>query len=294
MVHNPEAPRGFVLEAALLGVAIMLGIGACASGCSAERLDRRVHDFFDNPQAYGVLMERLSAQSARLTSLFMRYTLPQTAPRTYALEQTPTETRTESELGTAGASEKESAAAPAFSPFSPGSAASNILKIATKNITTPVTSLASAEYEKPIKIIIDGADVSSDVLNPASTDMAVLDEAILHGAARFPTTSLLGENGTMLVFGHSSYRPKIRNPAYRTFDGIEHLSAGSIVHVYSATADYQYTVRGIKRMNADDASANTIPLPDDKPYLVIVTCDTLTSTSSRFVLTADFVKKTAL
>jgi len=153
----------------------------------------------------------------------------------------------------------------------------------------PVASPAQSAGELPIKIVIADASVSSSVSNPRSQAISVLDQALLSGALRYPTSALLGVPGTVLIFGHSSYLQNVHNPAYRTFDGVQNLSKGAIIQIYSADAEYRYAVRSIRVVNVNDDTENNIPLPSDAPHLVIVTCDTFASASDRFVLDADFV-----
>ncbi|HEX8993800.1 MAG TPA: sortase [Candidatus Paceibacterota bacterium] len=286
-------PRGFVLEVTMLAMAVFFGVSVCASGCFGDNAINRIHALFgmrSNAAPVSIVSTRgvadwLVSFGGEVVDVFLAAIH---APRSVPAGSSAIQQIVLDRLASTTASTEA-----LFSPFASGSPAETILRTAAPLIEAPLP-LAQGHGEKPIKIVIDGANVSSSVSNPNSTDMSVLESALLKGAVRFPTTSLLGENGTMLIFGHSSYMPKIHNPAYRTFDGVQNLPKGAIVHVYSATTDYQYAVRDIKIMDAADASANTIPLPDDKQYLVIDTCDTFASKSSRFVVTADFVRAEAL
>lgn len=140
--------------------------------------------------------------------------------------------------------------------------------------------------EMPIRVVAEQINLDTTVSNPTSTDVSILDHALLSGAVRYPTSAELGVNGTVLLFGHSSYLPIVHNQAYKTFDGIQDLKTGDIVSVYSGTLEYRYSVVGVKKA---DATEDVIDLPQEGKHLTLVTCDSFSSKTSRFVVTADFV-----
>jgi len=141
--------------------------------------------------------------------------------------------------------------------------------------------------ETPTHISIDAISLSVNISNPATTSIEVLDNALLSGAVRYPTSAPLGVRGTVLLFGHSSYLPIVHNQAYKAFDGIQNLLRGDTIVVSSATKSYKYQVVTVKKVNVNDAEANTIPLPVDAEHLVLVTCNSFASKADRFVVTAD-------
>src|SRR3989344_6378435 len=116
----------------------------------------------------------------------------------------------------------------------------------------------SANPEMSVRIIAKSIGLDKPVVNPTSTDIDVLDAALLDGTVRYPTSARLGEEGTVLIFGHSSYLPIVRNQNYKAFNSIQKLKPGETVSVYSATAEYRYTVTGVRLA---DASEDVIELP---------------------------------
>ena len=145
--------------------------------------------------------------------------------------------------------------------------------------------------EAPTRIIADSISLDVTVANPLSTNVDTLDADLLKGAVRYPTSAKLGVDGTVLIFGHSSYLPIVHNQAYKTFDGIQNLKVGAIVSVYSAGHEYRYAVTSVK---VADATSDVVELPTNGKHLVLVTCDSFASKSNRFVVTADFVGTYAL
>jgi len=140
--------------------------------------------------------------------------------------------------------------------------------------------------EMPVRVIAKTIGLDNTVLNPESTEVAELDAALLKGTVRYPTSALLGVDGTMLIFGHSSYLPIVRNKNYKAFNGIQKLKAGDTVSVYSSTREYRYSVVGVRLANATE---DVVELPANGKHLALLTCDSFGTKSDRFVVTADFV-----
>lgn len=158
--------------------------------------------------------------------------------------------------------------------------------VSTSEILATSTS-AAAVVEEPIKIEIAKINLSASITNPTTTDIASLDEDLLSGAVRYPTSAKLGEVGNVILFGHSSYLPIVRNQAYKTFNGIQKLVRGDVVTVYASGTAYTYKVRSVAKESAVDAG---IPLQVDGRVLTLSTCDSFGKKTDRFVVTADFVE----
>ncbi len=156
--------------------------------------------------------------------------------------------------------------------------------------TMPVNARESKPIvvaELPIKIEIPKINLSATVVNSTTTVVAVLDEALLKGVVRYPTSARLGETGNMVLFGHSSYLPIVSNQAYKTFNGIQKLSEGDAVIVYSSDKAYTYRVKSVTKESANDAS---ISLSVAGSVLTLATCDSFGAKTDRFVVVADLVE----
>lgn len=140
--------------------------------------------------------------------------------------------------------------------------------------------------ELPLRVVAKDVGLDRTVSNPDSTDIDVLDQELLKGGVRYPTSAMLGVEGTVLIFGHSSYLPVVRNQAFKAFNSIQNLKTGEIISVYSAGTEYRYAVVGVK---VADATQDVIELPQDGRYLTLVTCDSFGSKSNRFIVTANYV-----
>lgn len=147
-------------------------------------------------------------------------------------------------------------------------------------------AVAPAAAEEPVRVVAKAIGLDVAVRNPDSTEVTVLDEALLHGAVRYPTSAKLGAEGNMLLFGHSSYLPIVHNQNYKAFNKIQNLKTGDTVSIYSATAEYRYRVVGVREA---DASEDVIELSSEGKKLTLLTCDSFGKKTDRFVVEADFV-----
>lgn len=140
--------------------------------------------------------------------------------------------------------------------------------------------------EEPVRVVAKAIGLEIAIRNPSSTEVSVLDAELLKGAVRYPTSAKLGDEGNMLLFGHSSYLPIVHNQSYKAFNKIQNLKTGDTVSVYSATAEYRYRVVGVREA---DASEDVIELSSEGKKVTLLTCDSFGKKTDRFVVEADFV-----
>ncbi|MEK7604712.1 MAG: sortase [Patescibacteria group bacterium] len=157
--------------------------------------------------------------------------------------------------------------------------------VATSTSLVPAT--LPEVRELPLKVEIPAIKLSTVIENPTSTDIELLDKALLKGAVRYPTSAMLGETGNVVLFGHSSYLPVVTNKAYQAFNNIQKLKAGDLVTVYASTTAYTYRVRTVEKESTIDA---VILLQVPGRVLTLSTCDSFGAVTDRFVVTADFVE----
>ena len=117
---------------------------------------------------------------------------------------------------------------------------------------------------------------------------AVLDNLLKNGPAHYINSAELGQTGNLIIFAHSSHLPIVTNKMFQAFNNIPNLNAGdSITVVGSDGKDYLYSVVSVVKADANGATIDTST--DHGTNLTLVTCDTLTGVSARFVLTATFI-----
>lgn len=139
----------------------------------------------------------------------------------------------------------------------------------------------------PERIMIPAINLDLPVQNPETRDIAQLDELLKNGPVRHVDSAKLGEKGNVLIFAHTSHLPVVKNQMYRAFNRIPELKAGDSIMVEGEGKSYLYTVHSVRSADAKDAIIDLSPVLGQK--LTLVTCDTLTGKSARFILEADFV-----
>lgn len=145
--------------------------------------------------------------------------------------------------------------------------------------------------EKPLRIEIPEIGLVASVANPTKTDVRVLDAALLKGAVRYPTSAELGEEGNVILFGHSSYLPVVNNENFKIFNEIQKLRKGDTITVYGDKTAYVYAVETVSE---EDANQAAIPLTVGEPTLTLATCDSFGKKTDRFVVVAKLVGSHAI
>ncbi len=147
---------------------------------------------------------------------------------------------------------------------------------------------AAVVTSTPARIQIPAIDLDLAIQNPATTDVDELDALLVNGPARYGDSAKLGEDGTMIIFAHSSHLPIVHNAMYKAFNRIPELKANDTITLVGKDGkSYLYQVESVVKADATDAKIEVSK--DLGTRLVLVTCDTLTGKSARYVLTATFV-----
>jgi len=165
-----------------------------------------------------------------------------------------------------------------------------VVAVAKADQQVSVNTSVPATPELPEKITISAINLSATIANPTTTDVATLDQGLLKGAVRYPTSARLGETGNLVLFGHSSYLPIVGNQSYKTFNGIQKLKEGDTITVSSPETAYVYRVQSVTKESANDA---VIPLLVTGKMLTLSTCNSFATKTDRFVVVADFVESHA-
>jgi len=149
-----------------------------------------------------------------------------------------------------------------------------------------IVDLEDSSASAPVHITIDAIGVDTDIVNPDSTDISVLDQALASGAVRYPGSGNLEDVSNMFLFGHSSHLPIVNNKAYKSFNNLEKLKEGDLIRVQSLTKEYHYRVRSVELVKADNS---WVRFDSSKKQLTLSTCNNFGSKQDRYVVEADFV-----
>lgn len=159
--------------------------------------------------------------------------------------------------------------------------------VVTSSKSDSVVAAAPSAPELPVRIEIPSIKLVTSIANPDSTDVATLDAALHDGAVRYPTSAKLGDEGNVIVFGHSSYLPIVNNKAYKAFNEIQKLSKDDQIMVVGETTTFVYAVESVRSANA---GKDGIPLTVTGSVLTLATCDSFGTPSDRFIVTAQLVE----
>lgn len=148
-----------------------------------------------------------------------------------------------------------------------------------------------AEVPKPVtavRISIDSIGLDLPLLNTQSRNLATLDKALEKGPVRYMDSAELNVPGNMLIFAHSSHLPIVHNKMYQAFNKLPELTEGDVISLYGEDGkQYLYSVTSVRKASATDAVIDLSAKQGTR--LTLVTCDTLTSKASRFIVEADFI-----
>ena len=170
-------------------------------------------------------------------------------------------------------------------------ALSNLPQLGDEN-PVPVTVPLAVSGVEPKRIVIPAIGLDLPVQNIESRDINVLYENLKNGPIRYVDSARLGEEGNVLVFGHSSRIPVVKNRMYKAFNRVPELAAGDTItlvgEIDGVERSYLYSVVSVERKDIKDPTA-VVSLAKEGRRLTLVTCDTLTGETARFVLEADFI-----
>jgi LPXTG-site transpeptidase (sortase) family protein len=156
----------------------------------------------------------------------------------------------------------------------------------------PEASIIYAQKDTiPVRVEVPSVGIDTIVLTPSSTDVEVLDTALLNGSVHYPQSAFAGELGNMLIFGHSSYLPVVHNKAFQAFNELSKVKVGSLVSIYSETHVFEYEVKQVKLARAEDT---TIYFTAEVPTLTLATCNTFGAKEDRWIVTATLSRVRAL
>jgi LPXTG-site transpeptidase (sortase) family protein len=149
---------------------------------------------------------------------------------------------------------------------------------------SPEEGVVVLEY--PERLIIPDLDLDIAVANPISKSPEALDDELTRATVRYPGSALLGGEGNVVIFGHSSHLPVVRNKLYKIFNGLPELKEGSIIKIVGKEKEYMYSVVSVRKTDANDEIIN---LATTEARLTLATCDTFGKKSSRFVVDAKLI-----
>lgn len=156
----------------------------------------------------------------------------------------------------------------------------------TETVATNPVSVVSTTGEEAVSLAIPSLSRTVSVVIPASSSLADLDTALLSGVARHPDSVQLGEEGNVVILGHSSYLPTVFNRNFQALNGTQNLEWGDTIIVESDTTRYTYLVKDVYQVKASEA---VIPIAVSGQRLTLVTCNSFATDDDRFIIEAELL-----
>lgn len=138
----------------------------------------------------------------------------------------------------------------------------------------------------PTRIRSATIDMDLPVQDSDTRDIDELTEMLKKGPVRYVDSARLGEDGNVLIFGHSSQLPIVNNRMYKAFNRVSELQEGDTIALEGGGKEFVYRVLSVKQVDVEEG---IIDLGKEGRRLTLVTCDTLSGKSARFVVEAEFV-----
>ncbi len=148
---------------------------------------------------------------------------------------------------------------------------------------------ASGSAKPKVEILIQALNISAPiVLSDSVSDKALLED-LTKGVVRYPTTAFAGQDGNMVLSGHSSNYSWIKSDYNYVFRSIGKLKSGDeiVIRVTQAngkTFDYVYRMKSHAIVTPDDPA---IFASQGSPTLTLVTCWPLGTQLKRYIVTAE-------
>jgi len=157
------------------------------------------------------------------------------------------------------------------------------VQLASSGSVSPVTVVVR---EEAVSLTIPNLGRTVRVVTAASNSLADLDTALLSGVVRHPDSAKLGEEGNVVILGHSSYLPNVLNRNFQALNGTQNLEWGDVINIDSHTTRYTYMVKRVYKVKASEA---IIPTEGVGHRLTLVTCNSFATADDRFIIEAELL-----
>ncbi len=165
-------------------------------------------------------------------------------------------------------------------------------EVPEENKNVPVVEEVEPVAALPVKIVFDNLEKREvTVLNPESRNIADLDAALLNGVVRHPDSADFTKDGNIFILGHSSYLPNVFNKNFQAFNGIQDLTWGDTIRLYSDDTEYIYRVDRVYEAKASDV---LVPYTQGEAKLTLATCNSFGSKDDRFIVEASRIAEKRL
>lgn len=170
--------------------------------------------------------------------------------------------------------------APIIAYISPGNVSASEL--------TAIDPTTSRAVGPDPKLIIPKLNIDVPINFNLSNDEKTIMDAMNHGVAHFAIPggdALPGQNGNLIITGHSAGDIYSDNQYKFIFSGLERLVEGDTIHVNYQSKRYTYSVAKFKTVEPTDIASLTST--QNRPQLILITCTPLGTSRYRLLVFAD-------
>lgn len=154
------------------------------------------------------------------------------------------------------------------------------------------TPVIDTSYKKTMKLSIPNAGINSIDLaaNIPGDNPTIYDDALKHGVAHLKGTSVPGDAGLSVIYGHSGIAGFLagRSSPEIVFSRLDTVSIGDTMSIYRDGKELRYVVSGKKIIEPQDLSFMTELA--DKERAVLLTCWPLGIGTKRLIIIADRIQ----
>ena len=172
--------------------------------------------------------------------------------------------------------------APIMAYVSPGNVSGDAI--------TAIDPMVTLKVSNEPKLMIPKLNVDVPVHFGISNDDATVMAAMNEGVAQFAINgadAMPGQNGNLVITGHSAGDIYSNNQYKFIFSGLERLVEGDKIYVNYEGKQYTYAVTRMKTIEPTDIAA--LQETTGKPQLILVTCTPLGTSRYRLLVYADQV-----
>ena len=149
------------------------------------------------------------------------------------------------------------------------------------------TKMNRADYNASADtIIVSKLGIRAPLVSAAGTSQKELDEALNQGVIFYPGSALPGQNGEMVLAGHSSVWPWVKTEYGQVFTLLDKLTSGDTVSIIYNNRQYDYQITGQEILNP-----NQVKISDtDRQVIKLTTCWPVGTTLKRLVVYGELIE----
>lgn len=161
---------------------------------------------------------------------------------------------------------------------------------ATSEVHTEISNNVKADPSKPSSIFIDKISVSAPIIySEKEINEKSFQLALRNGVVHFPETALPGQNGNVVIFGHSSGAWWVPGNYKHVFTLLDKLSVNDIVTIEYQGITYKYKIKNTRIVMPTEVSVLN---QTNFPTLTLITCYPVGTNEKRLIVEAEQISPT--